>query len=423
MGKPSKIFLNDIDLTTIDWLVDIVICLGAFGFGLLQLTLSLNLFVPDDFIRRLLGLQNVAPSMYGVLATFLTCLPLIIRRRFAWISFLVSITLWLAFEMLWGFLSISMIGPLIALFTVCFECSRTSAIISVLIFLSILFITSFASVSSSLTRLMLVQEAAIVIAVGFAGLAMNAQRAFLKQAEDKAQKELELRMSEEARAREMEKTKEAEAVSRLQLERTSIARDVHDITAHSLTAINIQASVAERSIGKDDDEAKRAIDSIKEISKTSLVEIRDLVGFLRADDASDDDKDPKKTLSDLDDLKEYLEDLGIRCDIECDRTRLRDIPLYLSVIGYGIIREAVTNIAKHSKASASSIHLTLDDDSQLIVHIVDDGVGSDPDALQSNGHGLAGIYERVESMGGSFHYANGSEKGFELDIVLPIGKH
>ena len=77
-----------------DWLVDAVIALGAFGFGLLQMSASANLMIPDDFVRRLLGVRAITLSAWGVLIVALTCAPLVVRRRLPWPAFAVSTAVW-----------------------------------------------------------------------------------------------------------------------------------------------------------------------------------------------------------------------------------------------------------------------------------------------------------------------------------------
>ena len=90
----DKIFRNTSKLTATDWLIDAVIAAGAFGFCCLQLTVAVNLLIPDEFMRRLMGIQAMVPSGLSLLAIALTTLPLVLRRKFPWAVFVWCLVSW-----------------------------------------------------------------------------------------------------------------------------------------------------------------------------------------------------------------------------------------------------------------------------------------------------------------------------------------
>ncbi len=425
--KIKGYLVQPVNMTPTDWLVDVVIAAGAFGFGLLQLTLSVNLFLPDDFTRRLFGIRAVTPSAYAIIFTLITCVPLIFRRRFPWIVFLLSTTLWVVFENLLDITSLSMMGPLVALFTLAYERGRGEAIAAGTLLLIATIIWPLMLPTSTLTNLLLLQNASITIAVALAGYALNARQRFLEQAQARAQEALKLSESEKNRALEAERTRESEAARRVEEERVRIARELHDITAHSLSAVNIQASVAERLIDQDPRAAKEAMDNVRQVTHDALDEIRAMVGVLRTTNAEEqvspadeDRREPTKGTDALAELRTYLEANGITCMIDDASYQKERVPAYIDIALFGIAREATTNILRHAHATKASITLSSTDDC-VRLHIEDNGQGIEDAIDMTCGHGLEGMRERVSVLDGSFSAGNRSEGGFQIDACIPLG--
>ena len=113
----DKIFRNTPKLTATDWLIDAVIAAGAFGFCCLQLTVAVNLLIPDEFMRRLMGIQAMVPSGLSLLAIALTTLPLVLRRKFPWAVFVWCLVSWGLLQAELNGIALSVAGPLIALFS------------------------------------------------------------------------------------------------------------------------------------------------------------------------------------------------------------------------------------------------------------------------------------------------------------------
>lgn len=393
-------------MTTTDWLVDCVIALGAFGFGVIQLTLSANLFVPDPFTRMILGIDAIRPTAFEIVATILISAPLVLRRRFPWPCFMLTLALWVVFDAGFALTALSMVSVLVSLFTVAYERSDTQTIVAGAMSFAAIVITQISPTSNSLSSLFLFQNSCMVIAVAFAGNALFARQGRMA--------------AMEAQAKEMERAKEAEASKRVEEERVRIARELHDITAHSLSAIGIQAAVAERLVGQDDEQAAAAVKEIRSLSKSALADMRAMVGVLRNEEGAQ--FDPTEGTDRMASLESYLEGAGIECDLFMFGYDRAKVPTHVDVALFGIAREACTNIVKHSGATKAVIDLR-DLGGQVVLYVYDNGCGispsSDPSAEANTGHGIEGMRERVKLLDGTFALTQAADGGTCVKVSVP----
>lgn len=399
MDSRSLLYQRDIPMSATDWLVDAVVALGAFGFGLLQMSASVNLFIPDDFIRQVLGVRAVTLSGWGIAMVALTCAPLVVRRRLPWLVLAVCAAFWAFFEVQLGVSSLSLVGPLIALFTVAYERPRGEALAAGVGLLAVVALCALGARTSSLTMLMLVQNVAVVVAVALAGVALHARQ--------------ESMQAVEARAAEAERTREAHAERRVEEERLRIAREVHDITAHSLSAVSIQAAAASALVDADPAAAKEALASIRETAKGALDEMRGIIAVLR-DGSADAQTQPLMGTRDMTALIEYLEQAGVAATLRVEGEA--PLPAYIDMALYGIAREAATNIVRHAGAAHASIELAVDASGARLT-IRDDGCGM-ADAAQQ-GHGIEGMRERVKVLGGTFEMGPATGGGTRIAVRIP----
>lgn len=390
-------------MSATDWLVDLVIFAGVLGFGLLQLTLSVNLLIPDDFTRRLLGIRIVSPTDMAIVATFIMSLPVITRRRFPTMSFAVATALWIAFEWALSAPMLSLVGVLVTLFTLAYTNDKAHAMVGGLVALAAVFAVPLAGTSSTLTALLMLQNAALIIAVCFAGYSLRTSSRLAESAK--------------ARAEEQLRAQEAESSRRLEEERVAIAREVHDITAHSISAVSVQAALAERLIGSDPEGARAAIVHIREVSKTALEELREVVSVLRSGDAAN--TQPLQGIAEMPELVGYLEQAGISCKYHEHIADDAHVPAYVGTALYSIAREAVTNVVRHSGASKAKLDLGVDD-GLAEVSVTDDGrgVGEGP----WSGHGIEGMRERAKALGGTFDIRRLPEGGTIVVARIPVAQ-
>jgi signal transduction histidine kinase len=200
-------------------------------------------------------------------------------------------------------------------------------------------------------------------------------------------------------------------------ERTRIARELHDVVAHSLSVIAVQADAAEAALAKDPDRAGAPLRAIRDSARDALGDMRQLLEVLRTDDL--DDRSPARGIADLDGLVAGMRAAGLPddADIRVDTV----LPAGLGLAVYRIAQEGLTNVRKH--AGAVPTRLRVDDDgSNVRVQVRNDAPIHPPRADRlSTGHGLVGVRERARAAGGSLRSGPTESGGFELVAVLPIG--
>lgn len=414
----------NVPMTITDWLVDCVIAAGAFGIAMLQLSLSINLFVPDAFTRMLLGITNVAPSASAIAVTFAMSSLLVFRRKFAWPVFALTLLIWVLADRLLGLSSLPIVSVLVALFTICYEIGSIDAGISATI--SVLVMVGAYSISSSTSyaSLTLFQNVSMSIAVALAGYALSVRNDYIREADQRAKEAELLRISEAKRAREAEATRESEAARRVDEERVRIARELHDIIGHSLSAVSIQAAAAERLMDNDPQSAKQSVEEIRRISKESLADIRSMVSVLRGDN-EEADKTPTSGTDQMGELLDYLEKAGISSDLKMADYAREKVPSHIDIALFGIAREACTNIVRHSHASHATISLkTIEPEDEresaheAILIVSDDGTGLQDSIAE--GHGIAGMRERAALLKGTFDIRESTTSGMLIEVKVPF---
>ena len=220
----------------------------------------------------------------------------------------------------------------------------------------------------------------------------------------------------EQRAIDAERTRDDEAVRRVEEERLRIARELHDVTAHSLSIIALQAGAAEKAVKRDPDAAIAALHTIRVTSKDSLDELRAMLGVLRSA-GEDAPLSPAGRLERLPELVRTVEQAGVHVTLDV-ADDLGDVPAYVDVSAYRIVQEAITNIARHAQASTARVVVRREDD-DLVLEIADDGRGT-PLGEFSEGHGIRGMRERAAALSGTFEAGPVAGGGFRVAARLPM---
>ncbi|GAA3122625.1 sensor histidine kinase [Streptosporangium carneum] len=213
----------------------------------------------------------------------------------------------------------------------------------------------------------------------------------------------------EVRADNLESLREQAAMA----ERARIAREMHDIVAHSVSMIAVQAETAPYTLGDLDDRTKQEFAEIATSARTTLTEMRRLLGVLRADVTTAPETAPQPGLARLPELLEQYEgeaDLDVVGEAA-------PVPQAVDVSAYRIVQEALTNARVHARGARVSIELTYRP-GLLVLRIADDGPG--PSGDTSNGHGLVGMRERALALGGWFQAGPGPSGGFLIQAGLPL---
>lgn len=221
------------------------------------------------------------------------------------------------------------------------------------------------------------------------------------------------------RAEEAERTREEEAAHRVGEERLRIARDVHDVVAHAMVTINVQAGVGAHLIDRDPQQAHDTLRTIKQVSGDALTDLRAMLGLLREDDGGGDPAPPVQRLADLGDLRDSLAAAGVDLTIDVDPAA-RSLPASVDATCFRIVQEALTNTLKHAGPTGARVRVSRAED-RVVVEVVDDG-GTAPTALGESGagHGLRGMRERVTALGGRLEAGPRPEGGWRVAATLPV---
>jgi signal transduction histidine kinase len=201
-------------------------------------------------------------------------------------------------------------------------------------------------------------------------------------------------------------------------ERVRIARELHDVLAHSISVISVQATVGEHLAANDPPAARRALLTIGDVSRESMQELRQMLTLLRDDTGqgspAETAYEPTRGLTDLEPLVDTYRSAGLPVSTSTSGTA-RPLSAAADLCAYRIIQEALTNTLKHAGPSAASVGLRYDDEVVRVV-ISDDGRGAEtPQA----GHGLIGMRERAALLGGRLDAGPGRHGGFEVTATLP----
>ena len=200
-------------------------------------------------------------------------------------------------------------------------------------------------------------------------------------------------------------------------ERASIARELHDIVAHSVSVMLVGVRGARDVLRTSPDVADETLANVETSGEQSLVELRRILALLREPDRTADSR-PQPSLAELDGLVAAFRDAGmpVRLDTVGERQRLPD-GVELSV--YRIVQEALTNVLKHSHPTRVTVTLAFRDQ-RLEVEVVDDGVPMG-DGPAATGHGIVGMRERVALLGGQLETGRRAGGGFRVAARLPVG--
>ncbi|MEO3752212.1 histidine kinase [Streptomyces sp. B6B3] len=264
------------------------------------------------------------------------------------------------------------------------------------------------------------------------------------------------------RAERAERTREEEARRRVTEERMRIARELHDVVAHHIALVNVQAGVAAHVMDSRPDQAKEALSHIRQASRRALGELQTTVGLLRHQDEPIAPTEPARGLAVLDDLVEGFVRAGMSVTVDA-RLAEGPLPSAVDLAAYRVVQEALTNVHKHAGASASALVRLVRSggaaNETLDITVLDDGPDGPPgwsaadgpadpgtDAAREatdgaaepaaegsagpagaagsegagGGHGLTGMRERAAALGGTCEAGPLDEGGFRISVRLPL---
>jgi len=199
-------------------------------------------------------------------------------------------------------------------------------------------------------------------------------------------------------------------------ERARLAREIHDVIAHSVSVMTVQSTAARRVIDRDRDRADGALAAIERTGRDALTELRRVLSVLRPVPGTADFA-PQRGIDDLEALAEQLHPAGLDVAVRFEGQRIR-VPAALDVSVYRIAQEALTNTLKHASAQHATVVVRYRDDG-VEVECTDDGHGA-ASTNGSVGHGLVGMRERALMLGGEIDTGPGPNGGYRVHARLPL---
>lgn len=346
------------------------------------------------------------PNAFNLVLAVVTCLPLLFRRRHPVVVLALTEAGQFVYLLADGREGSILVPTLIAMYTVA---SREGLRRS-------LWIASAVAVGHTMIRLVVLGTAflrpenylaAVWLYLPVAvGEAVRAKRAYWAEVQ--------------ARLARADREREEEARRRVTAERMRIARELHDVVAHSIAMINIQAGVAAHVIDQDSGQAKQALVHIKEASRDALAELRTTLGVLRQDGDTDTPTEPTPGAEGIGALVQSFRTAGLPVLLEVTGEQ-RPLPAPVGLALYRIVQESLTNAVKHAGPGAEAKVRILYLAHSVRLEVADNGRGS-PDAVAGDGtgHGVLGMRERATAVGGTLGVGpRGGERGFLVTAELP----
>ena len=338
----------------------------------------------------------------ALLLVAVACLVLAWRRRWPVAVLAISVAAVTAYTLLGYVNGAALVAPIIALYAVVTRVSALRAVAAGLVTVGVLMAASaarnpFGYISAGGYYLIPLMGVAVV----FGGIAVVNRRAYAASIRDRAEQDARRRLDEE---------------------RLRIARELHDVVAHTMATINVQAGVAVHVLPTRPEAAAEALQTIKTASKEGLRELRAILNVLRqADDA--DPTQPAPGTAQLDALIEGARRAGLNTTFTVTGEPV-PLPAAVDLAAYRIVQESLTNAIRHAGPAAAAVSLTYLHD-ELRIEVTDTGrgpvVGAAAGAAGGEaGHGLAGMRERAAAVGGIVETGPGPRGGFRVAARLPV---
>jgi signal transduction histidine kinase len=343
------------------------------------------------------------PWLIGILAALAT-LPLAVRRLFPVPVLVVVVAVAAIVDVgyrngWWPF------AVIVALYTVAAHCPRRTAIIAggltMLVLLAALSYRVNWSPLSWHALALVAGRLALLLAAWLLGDNVRTRRAYLRAVEE--------------RAEQLEREHEANARRAAAEEQARIAREVHDVVAHNLSVIVVQATAAERVFASDPADAQAALHTIGLTARRALDELRLVLGRIGE---QEHDLAPQPTLRRLDVLLDQVRAAGLAADLEVKGERV-DLPPGLELSAYRIVQEALTNTLRHANARHAVVTLEFGPET-LNVEVTDDGHASAAANGDDQGRGLIGMRERAAAYGGKVEVGSNGSGGFRVAATFPL---
>jgi signal transduction histidine kinase len=364
--------------------------------GLLALVvLAPTLAVAGHGSRQLHGAAVGPSTAEVVLAAVLSALPLVARRRWPVPVLATTLIVGVAIP------TAAVFWPpaLVALYTVASRCPRRIAVIAAVAATVTLYlhrvVWGYTLPFSGILEGIALAGAALAL-----GLYQATRLAYFEQTRE--------------RAARLERERELLDQQAAAQERLRIARELHDVVAHNVSLMVIQAQALEATV--EDTTARHGAHTIAQLGRNAMNEMHRTLELMRADSA-DQEREPQPALADLGPLLDRAEAAGVDVELSV-KGPPRPLPAGVELSAYRIIQEALTNVIKHSGSDRAEVVLRYGKDG-LELEIVDSGGGLDQPAVPGSGHGLVGMRERVALFGGTLQAGPVDGRGYRVLASLP----
>ncbi|SDG55782.1 Signal transduction histidine kinase [Sinosporangium album] len=254
-----------------------------------------------------------------------------------------------------------------------------------------------------LNRSTVLSASAVIAAVWLAGVYANTRRRYLESLMERAER--------------AERERDQQSKLAASAERARIARELHDVVAHNVSVIIVQADGAGYAIDRDPDQARRAVQTISATGRQALAEMRRLVGVLR-EGGGPEEYAPQPGLDQVDELVAQVRSSGLPVELRITGTR-QDIPEGEQLAIYRILQEALTNTIKHGGPGVGATVLLDYGPREILIAVTDDGRGAQA-PRGADGHGLVGMRERVAMYGGRVTAGPRDGGGYEVVAKMPV---
>jgi signal transduction histidine kinase len=219
----------------------------------------------------------------------------------------------------------------------------------------------------------------------------------------------------ERRAQLAERERDVAAREAVVEERARIARELHDAIAHNVSMMVVQAGAERRVLNRRQGSTGEVLQTIEEIGRGALTEMRRLVGMLR--EGGEHQLSPQPGLGEVPRLVAQVREAGLPVELRVEGNQ-RQLPVGIELSAYRIVQEALTNALKHAGDATASVCVRYGEDT-LELEIIDDGPGAAA-PIAGGGHGLAGMRERVALYGGRIDTGHKASGGFRVRVLLPV---
>ncbi len=341
------------------------------------------------------------PGAVGYLLAAGAFVPLLVRHRLPAVALVLSGACALAYIVGSYPPAFVVAGPMIAMYSLAVHGRRFVDVFVALVAAALVVATLAFTISGVAWMTEAGGTFALLAAAAFAGGIQRSRRAYTAAVEE--------------RALEAERTREEEGLRRAEEERLRIAREVHDVVAHTLSVVIVQANAGLQVLDERPEQARESLQAIADSSRQALNELRATLCVLRGDDRRAP-RQPPRDLTRLDELVAPALEAGLAVELDGE-PGLERVPAVVSASAYRVVQEAVTNVLRHAQATRLRVHVGLVG-ATLSVDVVDDGVGGPPSGV--DGNGLRGMRERVTALGGRFSAGPRPNGGFEVSARIPI---